>query len=282
MNYRKIYDDLITRAKFRSRGPGYYEKHHIVPRSEGGSDSKENLVVLTAREHFIAHWLLYKENPSILSRAYAFHAIASMTKSSNTGPRPNSRQVEIARIAMSTANKSVCWVNDGNGTMIRVLKTEVTDWITRGWLKGKGTTLRKETVDKMIRTKSSAEYREMRSLKSKAQWSDTKHREFRSIVSKEYWSDPANRQKASVSSTKNMSDPLVRKKISESVKNQKDFYLTCDVCGKTGDKGNMKKYHFSKCGTKNKQSILECPHCGKIGGVGNLKRYHFDNCKNKP
>lgn len=39
---------------------GYVEKHHIIPKSMGGSDSSENLVKLTAREHFIAHLLLTK------------------------------------------------------------------------------------------------------------------------------------------------------------------------------------------------------------------------------
>ena len=38
----------------------YTERHHIVPQSLGGSDDKENLVNLTAREHFICHWLLVK------------------------------------------------------------------------------------------------------------------------------------------------------------------------------------------------------------------------------
>jgi len=36
----------------------YVEKHHIIPKSEGGADDDENLVNLTAREHFIAHLLL--------------------------------------------------------------------------------------------------------------------------------------------------------------------------------------------------------------------------------
>lgn len=38
----------------------YTEKHHIIPKSLGGNDSKENIVVLTTREHFIAHLLLTK------------------------------------------------------------------------------------------------------------------------------------------------------------------------------------------------------------------------------
>lgn len=34
--------------------------HHILPRSLGGLDTEENLVLLTFREHFLAHYLLYK------------------------------------------------------------------------------------------------------------------------------------------------------------------------------------------------------------------------------
>lgn len=36
----------------------YYEKHHIIPRSLGGSDDCTNLVLLTAREHILCHYLL--------------------------------------------------------------------------------------------------------------------------------------------------------------------------------------------------------------------------------
>lgn len=38
----------------------YFETHHIVPKSLGGTDDKNNLVNLTAREHYIAHLLLVK------------------------------------------------------------------------------------------------------------------------------------------------------------------------------------------------------------------------------
>jgi hypothetical protein len=64
MNYQKIYNDIIDRSKQRGwtrKNAGIYvEQHHIIPRSLGGDDSKDNLVFLTAREHFLAHWLLYK------------------------------------------------------------------------------------------------------------------------------------------------------------------------------------------------------------------------------
>lgn len=38
----------------------YYEKHHIIPRSLNGSNEKKNLVLLTAKEHYLCHWLLVK------------------------------------------------------------------------------------------------------------------------------------------------------------------------------------------------------------------------------
>lgn len=42
------------------RYDGYTEIHHIIPRCVGGDDSKDNLVKLSAREHFICHILLTK------------------------------------------------------------------------------------------------------------------------------------------------------------------------------------------------------------------------------
>ena len=59
MNYRRIYELLIDRARDRKLD-SYTESHHILPRCLGGDDSKTNLVDLTAREHFIAHLLLVK------------------------------------------------------------------------------------------------------------------------------------------------------------------------------------------------------------------------------
>jgi hypothetical protein len=57
--YLRWYDALIDKAQNRTV-EGYFEKHHIIPRSFGGNGSKSNLVKLTAREHYIAHALLWK------------------------------------------------------------------------------------------------------------------------------------------------------------------------------------------------------------------------------
>ncbi len=63
MNYRRIYNDLIMRGWRRAILEGYCEKHHIIPRCQGGNDDKANIVKLTAREHFMAHLLLAQMYP---------------------------------------------------------------------------------------------------------------------------------------------------------------------------------------------------------------------------
>lgn len=63
MNYQKIYNQIIERAKNRQLEE-YKEKHHILPKCLGGSNDKNNLVELTAREHFLCHMLLCEIHPN--------------------------------------------------------------------------------------------------------------------------------------------------------------------------------------------------------------------------
>lgn len=61
--YSACYQRLMTKATLESRIKSdtvYYERHHIIPKSLGGSNAKINLVLLTPREHFIAHLLLVR------------------------------------------------------------------------------------------------------------------------------------------------------------------------------------------------------------------------------
>lgn len=63
--YTKYYFSIVNSAKSaaRSKTTGYFESHHIVPKSLGGNNTKDNLILLTAREHFICHLLLLKMLP---------------------------------------------------------------------------------------------------------------------------------------------------------------------------------------------------------------------------
>ena len=60
MNKYNIWYTVITDRARTRKIDGYTESHHIIPKSLNGTDDKNNLVDLTAREHFICHWLLTK------------------------------------------------------------------------------------------------------------------------------------------------------------------------------------------------------------------------------
>ena len=62
MDYNKIYSKIVERGKNRII-EGYTERHHIIPRCMGGDNQPDNLVELTAREHFLCHMLLCEMYP---------------------------------------------------------------------------------------------------------------------------------------------------------------------------------------------------------------------------
>lgn len=78
---------------------GYSERHHILPRSFGGNNSKENLIRLTARQHFIAHKLLWNAyKGSKMGRAYYYMCnLKSKNKSS--------KSYEEAKLIVAEATK---------------------------------------------------------------------------------------------------------------------------------------------------------------------------------
>lgn len=86
----------MAHAKQRVCVDGYVERHHILPRSLGGSDDSSNLVALTAREHFVAHMLLAKMYGGTM-----WHAITIMAKDG----RGSSRSFEVARKQLSELMK---------------------------------------------------------------------------------------------------------------------------------------------------------------------------------
>jgi len=85
MNYQKIYDQIIERARSENRFKTtkvVYERHHILMKSMGGEDEDENLVYLTFREHFVAHRLLWRIHKNSQS-AHAFNMMAGRSKNKN-------------------------------------------------------------------------------------------------------------------------------------------------------------------------------------------------------
>ena len=74
MNYLKIYNDLmLSRQSLREPKKTIgFELHHIIPKCLGGTDNDENLVLLTFKEHYVAHHLLTKIHSNEPKIHYAF------------------------------------------------------------------------------------------------------------------------------------------------------------------------------------------------------------------
>lgn len=110
MDYRRIYDELISdrfkqkaQRKLDKKNGAYFERHHIVMRCKGGSNDESNIVLLTAREHFLAHWMLwriYRDRQSSL----AFHKMLSKNKLGQYRYY-SSIGYDEARISFSETNK---------------------------------------------------------------------------------------------------------------------------------------------------------------------------------
>ena len=106
MNYQKIHDSVIERAKNESRvyGQGdYYERHHIIPKCLGGRGKTHqwkthpNIVLLTAREHFVIHQLLVIIHPEAAKLKAALWFMCNQ-KALGRSYRVSSRLYERARL----------------------------------------------------------------------------------------------------------------------------------------------------------------------------------------
>lgn len=77
--YYKWYFSIIKNAQDKTpNNLNYKESHHIIPKSIGGDNSSKNLVSLTAREHFLCHWLLTKFTQGIEKRKMSYALWAMM------------------------------------------------------------------------------------------------------------------------------------------------------------------------------------------------------------
>jgi hypothetical protein len=148
MNYQNIYNSLIQK-RLKEPATGYTEKHHIIPKSLGGSDDLSNLVVLSGREHWVAHLLLYK----IHKCSKMAHACNMMSMRCNERGIPkirNSRMyqmirticIENMRFDMSIKQKGdknsqygTIWIC--NKKLQQNRKISKDEQIPNGWIKGR-------------------------------------------------------------------------------------------------------------------------------------------------
>lgn len=116
MNYSKLYDSICNNAKllqserleFKKSRIEYYENHHIIPRCMNGNDSPENLVTLTAKEHFLVHKILTKIYPENRKLQYAYWMMCmSISKNTVGRIRPSAKEYQNLRDNLVPWNKGL-------------------------------------------------------------------------------------------------------------------------------------------------------------------------------
>jgi NUMOD3 motif len=130
MNYLKVYHQLISKAQHRQMPNNIYiERHHIVPLSLKGEDIESNIVSLTAKEHFIAHHLLWKihRNPPMTK---AFMLMCNV-KRNGIKYKVNAKEYQILKEEFSKSQSIATSSRPGNN-LGKKLSQEWKDNISKG------------------------------------------------------------------------------------------------------------------------------------------------------
>lgn len=254
MNYTKIYNSLInTRQQLKrtKHQDGLLESHHIHPKSLGGTNNISNLVLLTPREHYVAHWLLYKihQKKDKAKMAYAFFKMCQRNPTQTRNI--SSKQYERAKITVSKTCRGenhpnygkVLWSDEQKKVMSnRMSGSNNHRYGISPWNKG----LTKETNETVANIAKNREGKDCGFGKGY------------------HHSDQTKRQ---------MSKAHLGKKLSEETKAK----LSKINMGKKLSEETKAKMSKSRQGIPQKE--VQCPRCGRIGGFSAMHRWHFDNCK---
>jgi len=312
--YKKWYEQIIFKAQarnfplsrfiFNKRYPTLYtEVHHIIPRSLSGKDTKDNLVRLTSREHFVCHWLLTKmfEGKNRTKMTYALHYLKGNRKDARYSTKITSRVYARIRLEVIENNRIL---HTG-----RKASEETRKRISAS-LKGKMSWNKLFSPEEVLIRKAK------RSAETRARLTGKK-------LSAETIRKISISNKGKIAYNKGIpATPEQRKKISEAqltrLNAMRDAGLPMPNTGRTNSEETRKKiskaltgkiqtpewrlknslansginnHMFGKKHTDNakklqsekaKQRIKkECAYCKKLVDVSNYTRWHGDNCKMK-
>ena len=261
--YTKYYYDIINRAKTRTL-KDYKENHHIIPKcffveqsATGwllGDPDDNNTVIITAREHFICHWLLTKMQPTTPQKAQMIYAFNMMSVSGDYQERYNtkisSRAYEKNRILLaetiSKNNKGkIAWNKGYKETRLEVLEN-----VKQAALK---------------RQPQSKESRELQASKTRGQKRTVKQKENHSKILKEYYEEHP-RGPMSADGKRIRSESAMGKAKPSGM----------------GDKLSATIAKQLAEGTHYSQNKKQCPYCPVKASKGKYNKYHGNKCKQSP
>jgi hypothetical protein len=295
--YSKWYNNLIHKAQLRGSIQGYKETHHIIPRSFGGDNIKSNVVQLTAREHYIAHALLWKmkfEGIYGSKMAFAFNTFINKMTTKERGVNHtytiSSRMYETFRKHYSQMLKEK-YAKEG-GTFTGRTHSEETKKII-----GEKSRLKefKRGVDHPSWGKKlniSAEAKLKRKQAIEEIWNDPEKKaemlQNRKIANQR----PeviAKRKAANDAKIGVKRDPAIMEKCAAAKRGKKEHEIySPDAILKRkealknrvlSDEAKEKMRIGLLKGCKMPKTKKPCPHCGKMCAGNMLAKWHGDNCK---
>ena len=304
--YSKLYFKIIdNRQQCPLPDTTYTETHHILPKCMSGQNHRQNLVRVSAREHFILHWLLTK----MVDGQFRYKMLEAFQIFSNNKSR-----------GLRMTSRAIASMRQANAIAASVRNVGNTNWKSRGecsteqrWMLSKTSsnskwvndcTTESFTIDHaaLVNTGRWSYGRLPKSSPIKSQ--TRKHCEFcdRTITESNYNKfhgikckyNPINVLVAEVSTDDNITHMprIIDRKM-----------LTCVHCGtRTTQAQNFSRWHGDNCMSHpdaalqhtfpkpdlwkiKKESLptLTCVHCGFSTKIkANLDQYHDDNCKHAP
>ena len=261
--YTAWYISIISQSKLRPTILGYAEKHHVIPKSLGGTNDHSNLVRLTAREHFICHSLLIRMTTGI-DRRKMLHALGKFIQANQHQSRTfTSRQYDLIRRAISEARLGV------KHTKETLAKMKANRPVGPAWNKGLKmkpiSDDHKQSMSLLYTGKSFDErYGSERAAIIRARITASKLGKPSGMLGKVH---PLK----GTSGLRTMSDEG-KKNVSEGRKGIKFSAEHIDNLTQINKLNGMKRRGMT-------YPVVTCPHCGKQGAGGSMTRYHFTNCK---
>jgi hypothetical protein len=248
--YNTWYNNITENARTRALS-GYTERHHIIPKSLGGDDSKENLVDLTAREHFICHWLLTKLHTGE-AKAKMIYALNGMKRNGQYTKRYEtkitSRVYENLKKEFSLVHSATMKGRPAHNKGVPATEEQK----EKNRLAAKGRKMSPESIAKGVAKRKGQKRTEEQKAKISRSLTESLAKNPRGPMSDEH------RLKRSLS-----------------------------LLGKSKPPGHTEKRMATLAkqlaeGTHYSQQKQPCPHCGVVASKGPYTRYHGDRCKQKP
>lgn len=247
MDYKKHYENLINNRKKlnRSKSNGFYEWHHIQPKCIGGTDEDSNLVLLTPKEHYIAHLLLIPlyDGREKAKLTYAFLMMCACNQ--NQTRKISSKQYESAKKMVSNNCSGI------NASFYGKKLSEDAKKKLSERMKGENNPSKKYGAWNKNKT---GLHKHSKETKEKIRQANLGR-----IFSNE------SKLKMSLATKGKPKSEEHKRKLSEANKGKKMTEKMKAILI-TINKGS-------------KHKIVICPRCNKSGGHTAMHRWHFNNCK---